>query len=75
MILQDLKKTAENFLGRPVRKAVVTVPAYFNDEQRQATKERDRNSQNWNDPIRNNQSISSLIFGSDPDFELLQGRG
>ena len=39
MILQDLKKTAENFLGQPVKKAVVTVPAYFNDEQRQATKD------------------------------------
>jgi len=39
MILQDLKRTAENYLGEEVKKAVVTVPAYFNDSQRQATKE------------------------------------
>ena len=39
MILQDLKRTAENYLGDEVRKAVITVPAYFNDSQRQATKD------------------------------------
>jgi len=39
MILQDLKKTAEDYLGEEVEKAVITVPAYFNDSQRQATKE------------------------------------
>jgi molecular chaperone DnaK len=39
MILQTLKKTAEEFLGEPVDKAVITVPAYFNDAQRQATKD------------------------------------
>ncbi|MGB2753497.1 MAG: molecular chaperone DnaK [Phycisphaerae bacterium] len=39
MILQDLKRTAENYLGDEIKKAVVTVPAYFNDSQRQATKE------------------------------------
>ena len=39
MILQDLKKTAEDYLGEKVTKAVITVPAYFNDAQRQATKE------------------------------------
>ena len=38
MILSDLKKTAENYLGEKVTKAVITVPAYFNDAQRQATK-------------------------------------
>lgn len=37
-ILQDLKKTAEDYLGEPVTEAVITVPAYFNDAQRQATK-------------------------------------
>lgn len=39
MILQKMKKTAEDYLGQPVTEAVITVPAYFNDAQRQATKE------------------------------------
>ncbi|HUT60843.1 MAG TPA: molecular chaperone DnaK [Phycisphaerae bacterium] len=39
MILRDLKKTAEDYLGESVERAVITVPAYFNDSQRQATKE------------------------------------
>ncbi|MEY2899161.1 MAG: molecular chaperone DnaK, partial [Bacteroidota bacterium] len=39
MILQKMKKTAEEFLGQEVSEAVITVPAYFNDAQRQATKE------------------------------------
>ncbi len=39
MVLQDLKKTAEDYLGDKVERAVITVPAYFNDSQRQATKE------------------------------------
>ncbi len=39
MVLQKMKKTAEEFLGQEVQEAVITVPAYFNDAQRQATKE------------------------------------
>lgn len=39
MILQKLKQTAEEYLGEPVTEAVITVPAYFNDAQRKATKE------------------------------------
>ena len=39
MILQKMKKTAEDYLGTNVEEAVITVPAYFNDSQRQATKE------------------------------------
>ena len=39
MILQKMKKTAEDYLGQEVTEAVITVPAYFNDAQRQATKE------------------------------------
>jgi molecular chaperone DnaK len=39
MVLQKLKQTAEDYLGQPVTKAVVTTPAYFNDSQRQATKD------------------------------------
>jgi molecular chaperone DnaK len=42
MILMQLKKDAENFLGEPVTEAVITVPAYFNDVQRQATKDAGR---------------------------------
>ena len=39
IILQKMKKTAEDYLGTEVTDAVITVPAYFNDSQRQATKE------------------------------------
>src|SRR5574344_1137486 len=39
MVLQKMKKTAEDYLGQEVTEAVITVPAYFNDSQRQATKE------------------------------------
>ena len=39
MILESMKKTAEQYLGHPVKKAVITVPAYFNDAQRQSTKD------------------------------------
>ena len=39
MVLQNLKRTAEDYLGEDVKQAVITVPAYFNDSQRQATKE------------------------------------
>jgi molecular chaperone DnaK len=39
MVLTKMKETAESFLGRPISKAVITVPAYFNDQQRQATKD------------------------------------
>ena len=42
MILQKMKQTAEDYLGQTVTKAVVTVPAYFNDSQRQATKDAGR---------------------------------
>ncbi len=39
MILVKMKETAEAYLGKPIKNAVVTVPAYFNDAQRQATKD------------------------------------
>jgi molecular chaperone DnaK len=38
-VLSKLKETAESYLGHPVKEAVITVPAYFNDSQRQATKD------------------------------------
>jgi len=42
MILQKLRQTAEEYLGEKVSEAIVTVPAYFNDSQRQATKDAGR---------------------------------
>ena len=42
MVLADIKKTAETYLGKEVSRAVITVPAYFNDAQRQATKDAGR---------------------------------
>ena len=42
-ILQKMKETAEKYLGQEVTKAVITVPAYFNDAQRQATKDAGKN--------------------------------
>ena len=39
MVLRKMKETAESYLGKPVTQAVISVPAYFNDSQRQATKD------------------------------------
>ena len=65
MILRDLKKSAEAYLGEKVEKAVVTVPAYFNDAQRQATKDAGRIA--GLDVIRiiNEPTASSLAYGID----------
>lgn len=46
MILQKMKKTAEDYLGQEVTEAVITVPAYFNDSQRQATKQKINENKN-----------------------------
>jgi molecular chaperone DnaK len=65
MILQDLKRTAESYLGDEVKKAVITVPAYFNDSQRQATK--DAGTIAGLDVVRiiNEPTASSLAYGLD----------
>ncbi len=65
MILQDLKRTAENYLGDEVQKAVITVPAYFNDAQRQATK--DAGTIAGLDVVRiiNEPTASALAYGLD----------
>ena len=65
MILRELKKTAEAYLGEKVEKAVVTVPAYFNDAERQATKDAGRIA--GLDVIRiiNEPTASSLAYGID----------
>ena len=65
MILQDLKRTAENYLGEEVKKAVVTVPAYFNDAQRQATKEAGIIAGLDVVRIINEPTASSLAYGLD----------
>jgi len=65
MILQNLKKSAEDYLGEKVEKAVITVPAYFNDSQRQATKDAGKIA--GLDVIRiiNEPTASSLAYGID----------
>ncbi len=65
MVLQNLKKTAEDYLGAEVKKAVITVPAYFNDSQRQATK--DAGTIAGLDVVRiiNEPTAASLAYGID----------
>ncbi len=63
MILQDLKKTAEDYLGEKVTKAVITVPAYFNDSQRQATKDAGKISGLEVERIINEPTAAALAYG------------
>ena len=65
MILQYLKKYAEEYLGEPVTKAVITVPAYFNDSQRQATKDAGKIAGLDVERIINEPTAASLAFGID----------
>jgi molecular chaperone DnaK len=65
MILQNLKKTAEDYLGSTVTKAVITVPAYFNDSQRQATKDAGQIAGLEVLRIINEPTAASLAFGLD----------
>ena len=65
MILQYLKKYAEDYLGEPVTKAVITVPAYFNDAQRQATKDAGKIAGLDVERIINEPTAASLAFGID----------
>jgi len=65
MILQKLKRDAEGYLGEPVRQAVITVPAYFNDSQRQATKDAGRIAGLEVLRIVNEPTASSLAYGLD----------
>ncbi|MFW6059066.1 MAG: molecular chaperone DnaK [Phycisphaeraceae bacterium] len=65
MILGDLKKTAEDYLGETVDKAVITVPAYFNDSQRQATKEAGEIAGLKVERIINEPTAASLAYGLD----------
>ena len=65
MILGDLKKTAEAYLGEKVTKAVITVPAYFNDAQRQATKDAGKIAGLEVERIINEPTAASLAYGFD----------
>ncbi len=65
MILQDLKKTAEDYLGEKVDKAVITVPAYFNDSQRTATKEAGEIAGLKVERIINEPTAAALAYGLD----------
>ena len=65
MILQKLKKSAEAYLGQPVTEAVITVPAYFNDAQRQATKDAGKIAGLEVKRIINEPTSSALAYGLD----------
>lgn len=65
IILQHLKSYAEDYLGEPVTKAVITVPAYFNDSQRQATKDAGRIAGLEVERIINEPTAAALAYGLD----------
>ncbi len=65
MVLQKMKKTAEDFLGYEVKEAVITVPAYFNDAQRQATKEAGEIAGLTVRRIINEPTAAALAYGMD----------
>lgn len=65
MVLQKMKKTAEDFLGHEVTEAVITVPAYFNDSQRQATKEAGEIAGLTVKRIINEPTAAALAYGLD----------
>ena len=65
MILQKMKKTAEDYLGQEVTEAVITVPAYFNDAQRQATKDAGEIAGLTVKRIINEPTAAALAYGLD----------
>lgn len=65
MILQNLKSTAESYLGESVSKAVITVPAYFNDSERQATKDAGKIAGLEVERIINEPTAAALAYGLD----------
>src|SRR5574337_577244 len=69
MILQKLKKAAEDYLGEKVTEAVITVPAYFNDAQRQATKDAGQIAGLEVKRIINEPTAASLAYGLDKKKE------
>jgi molecular chaperone DnaK len=69
MILQKMRQTAEDYLGHPVKKAVITVPAYFNDSQRQATKDAGKIAGLEVLRIINEPTAAALAYGMDKKKE------
>ena len=69
MILQKMKQTAEDYLGEPVTEAVITVPAYFNDSQRQATKDAGKIAGFDVKRIINEPTAAALAYGEDKKKE------
>lgn len=69
MILQKMKKTAEDYLGQEVTRAVITVPAYFNDAQRQATKEAGEIAGLKVERIINEPTAAALAYGLDKNHK------
>ncbi len=69
MILQKLKKDAESYLGEPVTEAVITVPAYFTDAQRQATKDAGKIAGLNVQRIINEPTAAALAYGADKEGE------
>jgi molecular chaperone DnaK len=69
MVLQKMKKTAEDYLGTTVSQAVITVPAYFNDAQRQATKEAGEIAGLKVERIINEPTAAALAYGLDKSAE------
>ncbi len=67
IVLQKMKETAEAFLGEPVTKAVITVPAYFNDSQRQATKDAGKIAGLEVERIINEPTAAALAYGLDSE--------
>src|SRR5690554_7050606 len=70
-VLKKMKKTAEDYLGETVTEAVITVPAYFTDSQRQATKDAGRIAGLEVKRIINEPTAAALAYGLDDDNEQI----
>ncbi len=70
MILTKMKRDAEAYLGEPIRRAVITVPAYFNDSQRQATRDAGKIAGFEVERIVNEPTASALAYGLDKSKEV-----